>query len=340
MLLAWLGQPMQFDQLKRREFITLLGSAAVAWPIAARAQPSVTPMIGFLSSRSPGESANHVAAWRSGLSETGFAEGKNVVIEFRWAEGQIDRLPALAAELARRPVAVIAATGGPVTGVAAKAATSTIPIVVIANDPVRLGLVASLNRPAGNVTGVNVFLQEMEGKRLGLLRELAPAAALMAVMLNPDGPDFDVQLKDAQEAARAMGQHIHVQRASGEQDIHAAFATFAGLKAGALLVTASPFFQSRREQIVTLAAHYRIPAIYETREYAEVGGLMTYGTSLPEAYRQVGIYTGRILKGDKPADLPVVQSTKFEFVINLKTAKALGIEVPPSLSARADEVIE
>jgi putative ABC transport system substrate-binding protein len=237
-------------------------------------------------------------------------------------------------------VAVIAATGGPASGLAAKGATSTIPIVFIANDPVRIGLVARLNRPGGNATGVNAFLQEMEGKRLGLLREIVPGASLIAVLLNPNDADVDVQRRDIDEAARAVGQPIHVLNASSERDIHAAFETLAGLKAGGLLVGANPFFNSRREQIVTLSVHYRIPAIYEVREFVVAGGLMSYGTSLPDAYRQVGIYTARILNGEKPADLPVMQATKFEFVINLKTAKALGLEVPPALSARADEVIE
>ena len=326
--------------MRRREFITLLGSAAATWPLAARAQRATMPVIGFLSLRSPAESADHVAAFRRGLAASGYIEGQNIAVEYRWADGLNDRLPGLAADLVSRKVAVIAATGGPTSGLAAKAATSTIPIVFIGNDPVRIGLVASLNRPGGNATGVNVFLQEMEGKRLGLLREIVPGASLIAVLLNPNGADVDVQRRDIDEAARAVGQPIHVLNASSERDIHAAFEALAGLKASGLLVGANPFFNSRREQIVTLSVHYRIPAIYEVREFVVAGGLMSYGTSLPDAYRQVGIYTARILKGEKPADLPVMQATKFEFVINLKTAKTLGLEVPPALSARADEVIE
>ena len=331
------GSPML--DVRRREFIALVGGAA-AWPLAARAQQRTMPVIGFLSTRSPAESAEHVAAFRRGLGESGYVEGQNVAVEYRWAEGEGDRLSALAADLVSRKVAVIAAVGGPTSGLAAKAATSAIPTVFISNDPVRIGLVASLNRPGGNATGVNVFLQEMEGKRLGLLREIVPTASLIAVLLNPQGADVEVQKRSIDEGARAVGQPIHVLNASNQRDIHAAFEDLARLKAGGLLVAANPFFNSRREQIVTLTAHYRIPAIYEVREFAVAGGLMSYGTSLPDAYRQVGIYTARILNGEQPADLPVMQATKFEFVINLKTAKTLGLEVPPTLSARADEVIE
>jgi putative tryptophan/tyrosine transport system substrate-binding protein len=323
--------------MKRREFITLLGGAA-AWPLAARAE-QMMPVIGFLSSRSPGESAHLVTAFRAGLGEFGFAEGQNVAVEFRWAEGQNGRLPELATELVGRQVAVIVAPGGPAPGLAAKAATSTIPIVFVANDPVRNGLTVSLNRPGGNATGVNVFLQELEGKRLSLLREIVPPGSSIAVLFNPQLAGDD-QRKDIDEAARALDQPIRVLNASSEQDIHTAFETLARLKPGGLLVCSNPFFNSRREQIVTLSAHYRIPAIYEVREYVLAGGLMSYGTSLPDAYRQVGIYAARILKGEKPADLPVMQSTKFEFVINFKTAKAFALEIPPGLSARADEVIE
>jgi putative tryptophan/tyrosine transport system substrate-binding protein len=326
--------------LRRRQFITLLGGGAAAWPFATQAQQPAMPVIGFLSTRSPAESADHVAAFRLGLGASGYVEGQNFVVEYRWADGMSDRLPGLAADLVSRKVAVIAAPGGPTSGLAAKAATSTIPIVFIANDPVRIGLVASLNRPGGNATGVNVFLQEMEGKRLGLLREVVPGASLIAVLLNPKSADADIQRRDIDEAARAVGQPLQVLSASSEGDIHASFETVARLKAGGLLVAANPLFNNRREQIVTLSIHYRLPAIYEVREFAVAGGLMSYGTSLPDAYRQVGIYTARILNGEKPADLPVMQATKFEFVINLKTARALGIEVPPTLLARADEVIE
>jgi putative tryptophan/tyrosine transport system substrate-binding protein len=325
--------------MRRREFITLLGGAAAAWPLAARAQKPAMPIIGFLSSRSPGESAHLVAAFRAGLSEFGLTDGQNVTVEFRWAEGQNDHLPALAAELVRLGVAVIAATGGPASGLAAKATTSTIPIVFVANDPVKNGLATSLNRPGGNATGVNVFLQELEGKRLGLLREIVSPGSLIAVLFNPQLAGDD-QRKDIDEAARTLGQPIRVLNASSEQDIHAAFKTLGSPKPGGLLVCSNPFFNSRREQIVTLSAHYRIPAIYEVREYVLAGGLMSHGTSLPDAYRQVGIYAARILKGENPANLPVMQATKFEFVINLKTAKALDLEVPATLLARADEVIE
>ena len=326
--------------MRRREFLGGLGGAAVAWPIRGHAQQSAMPVVGFLSSRSPGETTNLVAAFLRGLGETGYVDGQNITLEYRWAEGQLDRLPALAADLVRRRVAVISATGGPAPGLAAQKATSTIPIVFIGSDPIKLGFVSSLNRPGGNMTGVNVFLQEMEGKRLGLLRELLPNAKLIVALLNPHDPEIDLQLRDLNEGARILGQQIHVLRASSTQDIDSAFASLSELKPSALLVGANPFFNSRREQIVTLANHYRIPAIYEVREFAVAGGLMSYGTSLPDAYRQVGSYTGRILNGEKPMDLPVTQPTKFEFVINLRTATRLGLDVPGSLSARADEIIE
>jgi putative ABC transport system substrate-binding protein len=327
--------------MRRREFITLLGGAAAAWPLAARAQQPAVPVIGFLSGGSSGPFASYVATFRQALGEIGFVDGRNVAIEYRWAEGQTERLPALAADLVRRPVALIAATGGTAAGLAAKAATTSIPIVfTVGGDPVRAGLVASLGRPGGNVTGAAVLVTEMEAKRFGLLRELVPGAALIAVLLDPGQPPVANQLNDVEDAARAIGQHIRAFYAGAEAGVEPAFAGIAQLRAGALLVAASPLFSSRRAQIVALAARHAVPAIYHQREIALAGGLMSYGTSIAEGYRLAGLYAGRILKGEKPADLPVVQSTKFEFVINLKTAKALGLEVPPGLSARADEVIE
>jgi putative ABC transport system substrate-binding protein len=299
------------------------------------------PVIGFLSSRSPHEAAYVVAAFHRGLGEGGYSEGQNVRIEYRWAEGQYDRLPALAADLVRRSVALIASSGGIGAAIAAKQATSTIPIVFTAgDDPVKLGLVASLNRPGGNVTGIYNFISAIEAKRFGLLREAVPTTGSIAVLLNPNYLGFDVQLNDLEEAARAVGRQIDVFKASSEADIHAAFRAMARLPAAALLVGADPFFNGRREQLVTLAAHYGVPAMYELREYVLAGGLMSYGTNLADAYRQVGNYTARVLKGDKPADLPVVQSSKFELVINLKAAKALGLTFPDKLLALADEVIE
>ena len=325
----------------RREFITLLGGAVAVWPLAARAQQPAMPVIGFLNSTSAAPYVPFVESFRRGLGETGFIEGQNVAIEFRWAEGHYDRLPALAADLVRRQVAVIVATGGPGSGQAAKAATATIPIVFSSGaDPVREGLVASFNRPGGNATGVNVLLSAMEGKRLGLLREMVPDAALIAVLLNPAMPTFDDQVNDVQTAARSVGQRLHILRASNDGEIDAAFATAAELRAGALLVGADPFLFIRREHLLGLASRYSIPAIYELREYAAAGGLMSSGVNLAEAYRLVGVYTGRVLKGEKPSELPVQQATKVELILNLETAKALGLTVPPRLLAIADEVIE
>jgi putative ABC transport system substrate-binding protein len=327
--------------IKRREFITLLGGAAAAWPLAARGQQSAMPVIGFLSGRSPGESASVEAAFRQGLKESGYAEGQNVHIAFRWAEGRSDRLPTLAAGLVDIRVAVIAVAGGQAATLAAKAATSTIPIVFITGeDPVKLGLVARLNRPGGNATGVSMFLTEMEAKRLALLHELVPTATKIGVLVNPSSPSIDTQLEGVNSAARALGRQIQIVNATNERELDAAFASLAQSKAGALHTGSSAYFTSRRDQIVALAAQHSIPAIYDQREFPTAGGLMSYGTNLSDAYRLMGVYTCKILNGEKPTDLPVQQSTKFELVINLKTAKALGLEIPPTLLARADEVIE
>jgi ABC-type uncharacterized transport system substrate-binding protein len=327
--------------MRRREFITLLGGGAAAWPLVARAQQPAMPVIGFLSSRSPDESTIEVAGFHRGLGESGFVEGRNVAIQYRWADNRYDQLPALAADLVARRVAVIAAVGGPVTGLAVKAATPIIPLIFISGvDPVKLGLVASLNRPGGNATGVNMFITAVEAKRLGLLHELVPAAALIAALVNPNSPELDAQLNDVQAAARTIGVRLQILRARSEAEIEAAFAELARIGAQALLVCADPFFNSVRERIVALAARHSVRAIYEARGYAVAGGLMTYGPNLPDMYRQVGNYTGQILKGVKPSELPVIQPTALELVINLKTAKALGLEIPPMLIARADEVIE
>jgi putative tryptophan/tyrosine transport system substrate-binding protein len=325
------------SHIERRKFLATLGGAA-AWPLAARAQQAALPVVGFLHSGSSASLGHLGAAIRQGLSDAGYIEGRNVAIEYRWADQQ-DRLHAMASDLVRRQVAVIVANS-PGT-VATKALTRAIPIVfTTGTDPVASGFVTSLNRPSANLTGIYFFTADLEAKRMGLLHELVPAAATIAVLLDPTYVNFDTQLKEVQEATGTLGLRIQVLRASTEQDLKASFASLAQLGAQALLVGSNPFFYNLHTQIITLAARYAVPAIYEHRLFADAGGLASYGTDLTEAYRQAGNYAGRILNGQKPADLPVMQTTKFEFIINLKTAKALGLEVPPGLSARADAVIE
>ena len=324
--------------MSRRELMLLLGGLMTA-ARALRAQQAM-PVIGFLSSRSPGEAATVVAAFHQGLAETDYVEGQNLAIEYRWAEGRYDRLAALAADLIGRKVNLIVATGGTPSALAAKSATSTIPIVFISSDPVKYGIVASLSRPGGNLTGFSVLGDELLPKRLELLSELVPQARVIALLVNPNNTDTARSIGDVQEAARVKGVQLHILKAGTEAEIDAAFDTLVQLQAGSLVVGADPFFDGRREQLVALASRHAVPAIYWLREYAASGGLISYGPSLAAAYRQAGIYAGRILKGAHPADLPVQQPAKFELVINLKTAKALGLTVPPSILARADEVIE
>jgi putative tryptophan/tyrosine transport system substrate-binding protein len=327
--------------MRRREFITLLGGAAVGWPIGGRAQQTSVPVIGFMSSRSSADSEYLVAAFRKGLSEEGYIDGQNVAIEFRWANGQYDQLPALAADLIKQKIAVLAAVGGEPSALAAKEATSTIPIVfTIGGDPMKIGLVASMNRPLGNATGVSLLAIEPEAKRLAILHELVPKAALIAVLINPNFGDFEGRLREISAAARTLGRRIEYYTASTDAELELAFSRIKQENAAALLPAADAFFDTRRQQIIAFAAKSRLPTIYQFREFATAGGLMTYGISITEGYRQTGIYAAQILKGAKPGELPVHQSIKFEFVINLKTAKALDLDVPDKLLALADEVIE
>jgi putative ABC transport system substrate-binding protein len=327
--------------MKRREFITLLGGAVVAWPLVARAQQPALPVVGFLYSAVPDAVAPYVAAFRQGLKETGYIEGQNVTIEYLWAEGQYERLPEMAADLVRRQVTVIVAAGGIVTARAAKAATATIPIVFsVGDDPVKLGLVNNLNLPGGNLTGVSLLTTGLEAKRLEVLHEAVPGASVIGLLVNSNFSDVETQLKDVPAAARVLGLQMTVLNANSERDIDAAFTTLVQQRVGALLVASSPLFAGRREQLVSLATRHAIPAIFEWPEFVTLGGLMSYGTNLADGYHQVGIYAGKILKGGKPAGLPVQQLVKVELVINLKTARTLGLTFPLSLLGRADRVIE
>jgi len=327
--------------MKRRDFLGVLGGAAATWPLVARAQQPTLPVIGYFSARSSESDVPMLAAFRQGLNETGYVEGKNVAIEFRWGDGEYDRMPTLAEDLVRRQVAIIVTSGGEISAQAAKAATATIPIVFnVGADPVRFGLVASLNRPGGNLTGVTSFVRVLGAKQIGLLRELVATATVIAFLVNPNEPTAESQISDVQAAAREVGQQLIILRAGTESEIDAAFAAIVQQRVGALLVGAGPFFLTRAHKFVALAARHAVPAMYFRREFSEAGGLMSYGSNTAELYRQVGVYTGRILKGEKPADLPVQQPTKFELVINLKTAKVLSLTIPPTMLALADEVIE
>jgi putative ABC transport system substrate-binding protein len=327
--------------MNRREAITLLGGVAASWPVSLTAEEVQVPVVGFLSSRSRADSARLVGAFLGGLAEAGFIAGRSVEIEYRWAEGEYEQLASMANALAKRKVAVIVAVGGAASAQAAKKATSSIPIVFsIGPDPVRVGLVQSFNRPGGNVTGMSLLTTALEAKRLGLLHEFVPGAALVAGLINPHNPPSEDQAHQIEEAAKTINQQIRIFRASNEEELNSSFAEIVNLKGGALLVAADPFFDTQRDVIVRLAAQHHIPALYQFREYVAAGGLASYGIDIADAYHQVGIYTARILKGTRPADLPIMQPTKFQFVINLKTARALGLTIPPTLLARADEVIE
>jgi ABC-type uncharacterized transport system substrate-binding protein len=327
--------------MRRRDFINLLGTTMGAWPFVALAQQQTMPVIGYLHSGSPAPFAHLIAEFREALSESGYIEGQNAAIEYRWANGQYDRLPELASDLVKRNVAVIVTSGGSVSALAAKKSTSTIPIVFsVGDDPVKLGLVVSLSRPGGNITGVNVLIGTLDAKKLGLLREIVPTATVVAVLENPKAPANKDRLSNVQAAATSIGRQIQTFYVSDERDLDTTLSRVAKSGAGALVMGADAFFNSQRDKLVTLAARYAIPAIYETRDYVVAGGLMSYGTRLMDGYHQLGIYTARILRGDKPADLPVVQLSKFELVINMKTAHALGLTVPNALQLLADEVIE
>jgi len=327
--------------MRRRDFLSALGGAAASWPLGARAQQAAPPVVGFMSGRSAPDSAHLVAAFREGLGEAGFVDGQNVIIEFRWADGQYDRLPALAAELVSRPVAVLVGVGGDPSAMAAKRATSTIPIVFgMGGDPIKSGLVDSFNRPGANATGYTLLTSQMESKRVGLLRELVPGVALVGVLLNPKFAPGALQAQQIEDAARTVGQKLVMATASSDEELSAAFALLARERINALLVAADPYFDTRAQRIIAFAAQNRLPAIYHFREYAAAGGLLSYGPRVTDGYRQAGNYTGQILKGAKPGNLPVLQPTKFEMVINLKTAAALNFALPNSIQLLADEVIE
>ena len=326
--------------MRRRDFIKVVTGSAITWPLTARAQQPAMPVVGYLSALSHAAVERYNDAFVAGLMETGYVDGKNVKIEYSWAEGYYDRLPALAADLVRERVAIIFAGAAP-SALAAKAATTTIPIVfIVGSDPVKLGVVTGLNRPGGNLTGVNLLIREIEAKRLGLLHQLVPTATKLAVLLNPKTVNAETQLSEVRSAGRTLGPQIEVIDASDERDIDMAFASLAQKKFGGLVVSADPFFNNSRSQFIALAARYSMPTLYFVREFVNSGGLISYGTSITEAYHQVGVYIGKILSGAKPSDLPIVQPTTFELVVNLKTAKTLGLTVPPTILATADEVIE